>query len=39
MDYVQRNTRDIHELTDRLLVAEWFAGNPSGFLFIEIDSI
>jgi hypothetical protein len=39
MDYVQRNTQDIHELTDRLLVAEWFAGNPSGILYIEIGSI
>ncbi len=39
MDYVQRNTQDIHELTDRFLVAEWFAGNPTGILFIAIDSL
>jgi hypothetical protein len=39
MNYVQRNTEDINELTERLLLAEWFAGNPIGILYIQIESL
>jgi len=39
MDYIQRSTNNIDDLTSLLLVAEAFSGKPQGTLFIEIDTI
>lgn len=37
MDYIQYSTSGIEELTNRLLIAEWFAGHPEGILLINLD--
>jgi hypothetical protein len=39
MYYIQSNSSGVDELTSRLLVAEWFAGNPTGVLLIDIDTL